>query len=120
MGAVRGPRPPASAPSLIKAAAPIRVCDNGGWTDTWFAGHGKVLNIGVHPCVEVQVTVRERSAVEHSVVLNAADFGDRYELEPSQPGPDRHPLLEAAIRSMPLPTDARIAVRMHSEARPGC
>ena len=30
---------------IINAVAPIRICDNGGWTDTWFAGRGKVFNI---------------------------------------------------------------------------
>ena len=34
---------------IINAVAPIRICDNGGWTDTWFAGHGKIFNIGVYP-----------------------------------------------------------------------
>jgi len=28
---------------IINAVAPIRVCDNGGWTDTWFAQHGKIF-----------------------------------------------------------------------------
>ena len=27
---------------IINSVAPIRICDNGGWSDTWFAGHGKV------------------------------------------------------------------------------
>ena len=40
---------------ILNAVAPIRICDLGGWTDTWFAEHGKVFNIGVHPGVEVQV-----------------------------------------------------------------
>src|SRR6476660_2833120 len=39
----------------IHSIAPIRICDNGGWTDTWFAVHGKVLNIAVQPSVYVQV-----------------------------------------------------------------
>ena len=42
---------------VINSVAPIRICDNGGWTDTWFAGHGKVFNIGVYPYVEVQIEV---------------------------------------------------------------
>ena len=25
---------------IINSVAPIRVCDNGGWTDTWFAERG--------------------------------------------------------------------------------
>ena len=47
---------------IINSIAPIRICDNGGWTDTWFAGHGKVFNIGVSPYVEVQIAVYPRAA----------------------------------------------------------
>jgi len=35
----------------IHAIAPIRINDIGGWTDTWFAQQGKVLNMGVFPLV---------------------------------------------------------------------
>ena len=42
---------------IINSVAPIRICDNGGWTDTWFAGHGKIFNIGVYPYAEVQIAV---------------------------------------------------------------
>jgi len=42
---------------IINCVAPIRICDNGGWTDTWFAKTGKIFNIGVYPYVEVQVEV---------------------------------------------------------------
>jgi D-glycero-alpha-D-manno-heptose-7-phosphate kinase len=41
---------------VINSVAPIRIVDNGGWTDTWFAGHGKIF-IGVYPCAEVQIEV---------------------------------------------------------------
>ena len=33
---------------IIQATAPIRVCDIGGWTDTWFATHGAIFNIAVN------------------------------------------------------------------------
>ena len=42
---------------LINRRAPTRICDNGGWTDTWFAQYGTVFNIAVSPAVEVQLTV---------------------------------------------------------------
>ena len=53
-----GPRPL----RIINSAAPIRICDNGGWTDTWFSGHGRIFNIGVYPIVEVQVEVYPATA----------------------------------------------------------
>lgn len=37
----------------IHSIAPIRVCDNGGWSDTWFARRGKVFSIAVSPYVEI-------------------------------------------------------------------
>lgn len=40
------------------ATAPVRVCDAGGWTDTWFAGTGVVCNLAVRPGVSVEVTPR--------------------------------------------------------------
>ena len=40
---------------IINSVAPIRICDNGGWTDTWFAGYGSIFNIGVYPYAEVQI-----------------------------------------------------------------
>ena len=40
----------------VTATAPVRVCDLGGWTDTWFAGHGLVVNVAVAPGVTARVT----------------------------------------------------------------
>ena len=34
----------------------MRTCDIGGWTDTWFGGPGRVLNIAVSPGIEVTLT----------------------------------------------------------------
>jgi hypothetical protein len=53
--------PPPDLPRVINSTAPIRICDNGGWTDTWFARHGKVFNIAVRPHVEVQIEVSRRT-----------------------------------------------------------
>ncbi len=33
---------------IINSSAPTRICDNGGWTDTWFAEYGKVFSIAIH------------------------------------------------------------------------
>ena len=48
---------------VIRSVAPVRICDNGGWTDTWFARHGKVFNIAVTPLVEVEVRSYATSGV---------------------------------------------------------
>ena len=44
---------------MITVTAPVRVCDAGGWTDTWFAGTGVVCNLAVRPGVRVRVTPAE-------------------------------------------------------------
>ena len=63
----------------------MRVCDNGGWTDTWFAGGGQVFNIAVTPCVEVDVVVT-----------------------PGPPAPSDHPLVRAALEEMGPPEDVTL------------
>ncbi len=34
---------------VIEASAPVRICDNGGWTDTWFGGPGGVVEYRREP-----------------------------------------------------------------------
>ena len=104
---------------VVNAVAPIRICDNGGWTDTWFAGHGKVFNIGVSPYVEVQVKVHPIGALPARVVLVAENYGDRYAFEPPVL-PDHHPLLEVVIDEMGLPDDVSLEIGVFSEAPAGC
>ena len=51
--------PNLEAPILaINSVASICICDNGGWTDTWFAEQVRIFNIGVYPYAEVQIEVR--------------------------------------------------------------
>ena len=49
---------------IINSVAPIRICDNGGWTDTWFAEYGAIFNIGVLPYAEAQLKVLPRDEVD--------------------------------------------------------
>jgi D-glycero-alpha-D-manno-heptose-7-phosphate kinase len=105
---------------IINSVAPIRICDNGGWTDTWFAGHGKVFNIGVYPYAEVQIEVYPCSeARSDRIVLYAENFGERYVVDPERGVWERHPLLEAAIERMRVPRDVAVQVTIFSEAPAG-
>ncbi len=104
---------------IINSIAPIRICDNGGWTDTWFALHGKVFNIAVYPYVEVQIEVFPRDAQAERVMIQAENFGDRYAMKSDQSGWIKHPLLEAAIDYMKIPEDSSIQVTIYSEAPAG-
>jgi len=104
--------------SIINSVAPIRICDNGGWTDTWFAGHGQIFNIGVYPYAEVQIAVYPGDSQESRIVINAENYGERYVVVPEKHW-DKHPLLEAAIEHMRLPPDLSFEVTIYSEAPSG-
>lgn len=103
----------------INAVAPIRVCDNGGWTDTWFAEQGKIFNIGVYPYAEVQIEVFPHDGQEDRITIHAENYGERYVLRPEQIGWGQHPLLEAAIQRMNVPDDLAVEVTIFSEAPVG-
>jgi D-glycero-alpha-D-manno-heptose-7-phosphate kinase len=104
---------------VVTATAPVRVCDLGGWTDTWFAGRGAVCNIAVSPFVEVRIHVRGIDTAEHTVTVEAADFGDRYAFAPGR-APGRHPLLEAAIEEVGVPDGVALEIRVASGVPAGC
>jgi D-glycero-alpha-D-manno-heptose-7-phosphate kinase len=110
--AVKKPRPL----RVINSVAPIRVCDNGGWTDTWFAGRGRIFNIAVYPYAEVQVEVHPYRGRGNRIVINAENFGERYVMGRDHKAGDRHRLLEAAIRHMKVPSELAIEVTIFSEA----
>lgn len=106
---------------VINAVAPIRVCDLGGWTDTWFADSGAVLNIAVYPYAEVQIFAHEKRVDDEArIVINAENFGDRYLVDRQSEDYGPHPLLEACIDIMELPEDMSFEVNLYSEAPAGC
>jgi D-glycero-alpha-D-manno-heptose-7-phosphate kinase len=103
----------------INASAPIRICDIGGWTDTWFAGHGAVFNIAVRPCVEVQIKKVENRSSEKRVQIDLENFGDNYSVDPENIVYDKHPLIEAAVDAMDIPENIGFEINIFSEAPPG-
>ena len=104
---------------IINSVAPIRIVDNGGWTDTWFAGHGKIFNIGVYPYAEVQIEVFPRGKDPERVLVQAENYGDSYRVAPGKRSWSKHPLLEAAIQYMKVPKDISVEVSIFSEAPAG-
>ena len=104
---------------IINSVAPIRICDNGGWTDTWFAEYGKIFNIGVYPYAEVQIEVFSYKGEGDRIIINAENFGERYAVFPENHGWDRHPLLEAAIERMQIPDEYAFEITIFSEAPSG-
>ncbi len=104
---------------IVNSVAPVRICDNGGWTDTWFAGHGKVFNIAVYPYVEVQMRVFARHDDRARITINAENYGERYTIEDPGGPYDRHPLLEAALDYMQIPPDVALELSIYSDAPGG-
>lgn len=100
---------------VINSVAPIRICDNGGWTDTWFADYGKVFNIGIYPYVEVQVEVYPREDRDERIILYAENYSERYAVDLTSREYRRHPLLEAAIERMHVPEKLAIQATIYSE-----
>ncbi len=102
----------------ISAVAPIRICDIGGWTDTWFSGTGAIFNIAVYPYVEVQISLEERkSESKYDIILE--NYGDRYSFEPEAEKFDKHPLIEAAIQLMDIREEHCLRINIYSDAPPG-
>jgi D-glycero-alpha-D-manno-heptose-7-phosphate kinase len=114
------PQPPSrTARRIINSVAPIRLADNGGWTDTWFAEYGRIFNIAVYPYAEVQIEVFPYDGGPGRIVIQAENYGDRYEVRPEERKWTKHPLLEAAIGHMHIPQDIAFQVTIYSEAPAG-
>src|SRR4051812_37224029 len=114
------PEPPFDLPKVITSTAPVRICDNGGWTDTWFARYGRVFNIAVYPYAEVQLKVYPTGAGRPRIVINAENYGERYSIEKPTGLYDKHPLLEAAFEYMGLPDEFAVEASIYSDAPAGC
>lgn len=119
----------------INAVAPIRICDIGGWTDTWFAVNGAVFNLAIYPYVEVQISVVDDIEDREKIHVNVENYGDKYtfipvrkvrgkfgELQTYRPPNSefgKHPLIEAALDEIDFPRDKGLNISIYSEAPPG-
>jgi D-glycero-alpha-D-manno-heptose-7-phosphate kinase len=100
----------------VRVHAPVRVLDAGGWTDTWFAGVGRVCNLAVEDGVSVEARRIGRGGVG-AIDLLVPTYRDRYAYV-ADTAPWRHPLLEAAIAREHVPGD-HLQVRVSSEVPAG-
>jgi D-glycero-alpha-D-manno-heptose-7-phosphate kinase len=104
--------------SSVRVRAPVRVLDAGGWTDTWFAGHGSVCHLAVGPGADVVALCRPFANDEATTVqLHLPAFEDHYRFHLDQ-APGRHPMLEAALRRW-APARCELEVTVSSPVPPG-
>ncbi len=107
---------------VLEARAPLRINDIGGWTDTWFAGRGRVLNLAVVPPVEVRIEVYGNpGGGPDRVRVRALSFGEAFSFVPEEPGPvyGPHALLRHSIGAFVIPEDMRLEISVSSPVPPG-
>ncbi len=101
----------------VRVTVPVRVCDVGGWTDTWFGAPGRVSSLAVGPGVEVSAAVEggsgDRAVPAGSVRLVAPDVGEDFVFNPAHPLPGRQPLLEHAVCEVLERAQSPVGVEMH-------
>ena len=88
----------------IRVSAPTRIADLGGWTDTWFAGHGVVCHLAVWPGVDVTLAPGEGPA---GVEVCLRNFDREWHWTPGTPPqvcPD--PLIGACLDDAEVPDGA--------------
>src|ERR1700722_18150924 len=91
---------------IVDAAAPVRICDNGGWTDTWFAEYGNVLSIAVQPSVRVQVTASRHRHGQSLVTFGCLASASGQGVDPVLDDP----LLRAIVSAVPPPPHLKIEI----------
>jgi D-glycero-alpha-D-manno-heptose-7-phosphate kinase len=114
-GLLNPPDPVEKTVDKIHATAPLRINDLGGWTDTWFSEEGHVLNMAVSPCVEVDISVSQnREWTRDHVRVHAVDYGEVFHINPKKPDFTKHPLIQGAVTSLPVPKEKKLDISIRS------
>lgn len=105
---------------LVHARSPLRVNDIGGWTDTWFAEEGWVLNLAIAPPVEVQVKAFEnKEGRKKRVLVHTENYGESFWVNPEKPSRSPHPFLQHIIARIPLPERLKLEINLFSPVPAG-
>jgi D-glycero-alpha-D-manno-heptose-7-phosphate kinase len=105
---------------LIHARAPLRINDIGGWTDTWFAKQGSVLNMAVSPPVEVQLKAYKNSEKrKRRILVHTENYGESFWVNPEKPTRSPHPFLQFIISRIPPPADVKLEINLFSPVPAG-
>ncbi len=97
----------------VEVEVPVRVCDVGGWTDTWFAERGVVCNIAVGPGVAVSAAATRGDG---EVSIHLADYGEDFRVGGEPP---EHRLLSEAVREAGAPHGVDVHLHVASAVPPG-
>jgi D-glycero-alpha-D-manno-heptose-7-phosphate kinase len=109
-----------TASRVVRALAPLRINDIGGWTDTWFSGEGKVLNMAISPPVEVAIKAFPSKRNRNKrVFVKALDYGDFFWMNPEEPDYNIHPYLQGAINSLRIPKRYELEVSVSASVPAG-
>ncbi len=100
----------------ILARAPVRICDIGGWTDTWFYPEGAIFNF----CIDLYSYIRIIENGKSIIRIFAENLGKTVKIlnfkEIKYNG--KLDLLKAAVKRMEIEDGLDIYVR--ADAPPGC
>ena len=101
---------------IIFSRAPVRICDIGGWTDTWYCPNGAVFNI----CVDLYSYVRIVPSSNNSITIISENLNLQTEIDNLKKieYDGNLDLLKSAVKRMGIKKGASIYVR--TEAPPGC
>jgi len=102
--------------TIVESRAANRILDFGGWTDTHFAGRGRVVNLAVSLFAHVTLVSRK----EPGATVHVLDYGDRLEVSDvvRESYGTKHDLLLAALKLMPL--SSGVDVFISADVPPGC
>ena len=101
---------------VIFSRAPVRVCDIGGWTDTWFYRNGAVFNF----CVDLYCYIRlvENNTNSINIISENLDLNEKIKDFRKIEYNGTLDLLKAAVKRMDINSGLDIYAR--SDAPPGC
>ena len=101
---------------IVISRAPVRICDIGGWTDTWFYPNGAVFNI----CIDLYSYVRIVESNNDKVRIFAENLREYTEIKDHSKIEynGNLDLLKAAIKRMKILGGMDVFIR--AEAPPAC
>ncbi len=100
---------------VVYSRAPVRICDIGGWTDTWFYPRGAVFNIAVDLYNYIKVCENNRNCIR--ITSENLEINTEFDVK-NIVYDGKLDLLKAVINRMDINKGIDVLVR--SDVPPGC